>query len=172
MLSRCARAFLPSVRGTVRSVGVRTGGELKDDKFGAAGKIGGAAAEAPAAAVTVFGNNGRKATLAQIPGTAYSTDTTHGVSLAPFLTKTQGSTFGMYHGVISPGGRIGREIHASNTETIYVLEGEGIGFVGHPPQEFAMRSGDVMHVEKNVYHGLANTGTRDMKVIVIGNPDY
>ena len=144
------------------------------DLFGSKGKFGGAAAIIPAATKNsvYHAGLGKKATLSELSGNAYDTDTSNNVTLAPFLTRAQGDSFGLYHGVIAPGGRIGREIHASNTETIYVIDGEGRGFLGEPKNEFNMKAGDIMHVEKNQYHGLANTGKTNMRVIVVGNPDY
>lgn len=65
---------------------------------------------------------------------------------------------------------IGREIHGQNTETIYVIEGSGEGFIND--DTFAMAKGDIMHVEKNQWHGLRNTGSEQMKIIVVGSPDY
>lgn len=103
---------------------------------------------------------GRKGTLADVPRDPLVTETSSGVTLGPVTNNEMGDTFGMYAGVIEPGGRIGKEIHASSTETIIVLEGEGRGLIGDT--QFDMKSGDVMHVEKNTFHGLENVGTSDM----------
>lgn len=93
-----------------------------------------------------------------------------GVFLAGMLGKSRGDVLGVYHGRIAPGCAIAREIHPDTTETIYVLKGSAVGLVGD--REVPLEPGQVMHVEKNVHHGIRNSGTSTLEILVIGNPDF
>jgi len=93
-----------------------------------------------------------------------------GVFLAGILGKARGDAFGLYRGRIVPGSEIAREIHPETSETVIVLEGRGLGIVGD--QEVPLGPGQVLHVDKNVHHGLRNVGDEDLHFIVIGHPDF
>jgi uncharacterized cupin superfamily protein len=93
-----------------------------------------------------------------------------GVWLAGMLGKTQGDAFGLYHGRIEPGCGIAREIHSETSETVYVLKGEAVGLIGDT--EMPLKAGQVMHVAKNVHHGIRNAGTDTLEILVIGHPDF
>jgi len=93
-----------------------------------------------------------------------------GVFLTNVLGKSRGDAFGLYRGRIVPGSEIAREIHPETSETVIVLAGEALGIIGE--QEIPLRAGQVMHVDKNVHHGLRNVGEGDLDFIVIGHPDF
>jgi mannose-6-phosphate isomerase-like protein (cupin superfamily) len=93
-----------------------------------------------------------------------------GVFLAGMLGKERGDAFGLYFGRIEPGREIAREIHPQTSETVYILEGEAIGLCGD--REVPLARGQVMHVEKNVPHGLRNAGKGVLEFLVIGHPDF
>jgi mannose-6-phosphate isomerase-like protein (cupin superfamily) len=93
-----------------------------------------------------------------------------GVFLAGMLGKNRGDGFGLYFGRIAPGSAIAREIHPETTETVYILSGEAIGLVGE--QEVPLSPGEVLHVDRNVPHGLRNVGSGTLEFLVIGHPDF
>jgi mannose-6-phosphate isomerase-like protein (cupin superfamily) len=93
-----------------------------------------------------------------------------GVFLAGTVGKERGNGFGFYVGKMEPGCAIAREIHPETSETVYVLAGEAIGFVGD--HEVPLAAGDVLHVDKNVHHGLRNAGSGVLEFLVIGHPDF
>jgi mannose-6-phosphate isomerase-like protein (cupin superfamily) len=93
-----------------------------------------------------------------------------GVFLAGMLGKERGDAFGLYYGRIEPGAQIAREIHPETSETVYILNGDAIGVVGD--REIPLRPGQVLHVEKNVHHGLKNAGSSVLEFLVIGHPDF
>jgi quercetin dioxygenase-like cupin family protein len=93
-----------------------------------------------------------------------------GVFLTAMLGRARGDAFGLYLGRIEPGCGIEREIHASSTETVYVIAGSAVGMVAG--QEIPLSPGEVLHVEKDTYHGLRNTGSSILEVFIIGCPDF
>lgn len=93
-----------------------------------------------------------------------------GVWLAGMLGKDRGDAFGLYHGRIEPGCAIAREIHSETSETVYVLKGQAMGLIGDV--EMPLHAGQVMHVAKNVHHGIRNVGSDTLEILVIGHPDF
>jgi mannose-6-phosphate isomerase-like protein (cupin superfamily) len=93
-----------------------------------------------------------------------------GVFLAGMLGRSRGDAFGLYHGRIEPGCAIERELHPETSETIYVLRGRAVGLVGE--HEVPLGPGQVLHVDRNVYHGLRNVGDEVLAFLVIGHPDF
>jgi mannose-6-phosphate isomerase-like protein (cupin superfamily) len=93
-----------------------------------------------------------------------------GVFLAGMLTRARGDGFGLYFGRMSPGAEISREIHPQTTETVYIVSGKATGVVGE--REVPLEAGDVLHVDKNVHHGLKNRGDGVLEFLVIGHPDF
>lgn len=93
-----------------------------------------------------------------------------GVFLGGTLTRSRGDAFGFYLGRMEPGAEIAREIHPETTETVYILSGKATGLVGD--QEVALEPGDVLHVDRNVHHGLRNRGDGTLEFLVIGHPDF
>lgn len=94
----------------------------------------------------------------------------HGVFLAQMLGRSRGDAFGFYFGRMKPGCEIAREIHPETTETVYILKGRAIGFVDG--REVPLAAGEVLHVDRNVPHGLRNDGDGELEFLVIGHPDF
>jgi quercetin dioxygenase-like cupin family protein len=93
-----------------------------------------------------------------------------GVFFGRMLSRSRGDDFGLYFGRIQPGCEIAREIHPEATETVFVLSGKGIGILGE--QEIPLAPGEVLHVHRNVPHGIRNAGSETLVILVIGNPDF
>jgi mannose-6-phosphate isomerase-like protein (cupin superfamily) len=93
-----------------------------------------------------------------------------GVFLAGMLGKDRGDGFGFYFGRIEPGAEIAREIHPATSETVYILSGSAVGLCGE--REVPLAPGQVLHVDKNVPHGLRNAGDTTLEFLVIGHPDF
>jgi mannose-6-phosphate isomerase-like protein (cupin superfamily) len=93
-----------------------------------------------------------------------------GVFLAQMLGKPRGDGFGFYKGRMDPGCEISREIHPETSETVYILSGQAVGVVGD--REIPLGPGQVLHVDKNVHHGLRNVGSGELEFLVIGHPDF
>ena len=93
-----------------------------------------------------------------------------GVFFAPMLGRARGDGFGFYQGTIQPGCEIAREIHPETSETVYILSGQALGVV--EGREVPLRPGQVLHVDKNVHHGLRNVGQEPLEFLVIGHPDF
>jgi len=93
-----------------------------------------------------------------------------GVFLAGMLGKARGDGFGLYFGRMEPGCAIAREIHPETSETVYVLSGSAMGLCGD--KEVPLGPGQVLHVDKNVPHGLKNVGSGVLEFLVIGHPDF
>ena len=93
-----------------------------------------------------------------------------GVFLAGMLGKERGDGFGLYRARIQPGSAIATEIHPETSETIYVLSGKAVGQIGD--REVPLSPGQVMHVDKNVPHGIRNAGDELLELIVLGHPDF
>jgi mannose-6-phosphate isomerase-like protein (cupin superfamily) len=93
-----------------------------------------------------------------------------GVYLSGVLGRHRGDAFGFYYGRMEPGCEIAREIHPDTTETVYILAGNAVGVVGD--REVVLEPGHVLHVDKNVHHGLRNVGKTQLEFLVIGNPDF
>ena len=77
---------------------------------------------------------------------------------------------GLYFGRIEPGAEIAREIHPATSETVYILAGRAVGLCGEA--EVPLEPGQVLHVDKNVPHGLRNAGATTLEFLVIGHPDF
>ena len=93
-----------------------------------------------------------------------------GVWLAGMLGRERGDAFGFYYGRMEPGREIAREIHPETSETVYILAGEAVGLVGD--HQVPLTPGQVLHVDKNVHHGLRNVGSTTLEFLVIGHPDF
>ncbi|AUX28500.1 MULTISPECIES: cupin domain-containing protein [Sorangium] len=93
-----------------------------------------------------------------------------GVFFAQLLGKGLGQAFGFYKGRMDPGCEISRELHTETSETIYILSGKALGIVGD--REVPLGPGQMMHVDKNVHHGLRNAGAGPLEFLVIGHPDF
>lgn len=93
-----------------------------------------------------------------------------GVFLGGLLDRAHGNPFGLYIGRIEPGSGIAKEIHPENSETIYVLSGEAVGVLGD--HEIPLGAGQVLHIEKNVSHGIRNAGQRTLELLIIASPPY
>jgi mannose-6-phosphate isomerase-like protein (cupin superfamily) len=107
-------------------------------------------------------------TPAEIQGDEYLPN--KGVFLSNMLGKETGHPFGFYLARIEPGCAIAREVHAETAETIYVLKGQAVGLCGD--REVPLAVGQVLHVEKNVPHGIRNVGSGVLEFLVIGTPDF
>jgi oxalate decarboxylase/phosphoglucose isomerase-like protein (cupin superfamily) len=62
-----------------------------------------------------------------------------------------------------------RHNHPGCEEIIYVMDGEGEQFVELEDGEVItrmVRTGDLIHVPADMYHGTTNTGTRPMRLLV------
>jgi quercetin dioxygenase-like cupin family protein len=93
-----------------------------------------------------------------------------GVFLACMLGRARGDELGLYRGRIEVGCAIAREVHPATSETIFVLAGDAVGLVGE--REVPLRTGQVLHVEPDVPHGIRNVGDRPLEILVIGHPDF
>ena len=93
-----------------------------------------------------------------------------GVFLTGILGKSRGDAFGLYRGRMEGGTAIAREIHPETSETVLILSGNAIGVVG--TTEVPLAAGQVLHVDKNVHHGLRNAGPGPLEFLVIGHPDF
>lgn len=93
-----------------------------------------------------------------------------GVFLAGILGKGRGDAFGLYRGRMEPGCAIAREIHPETSETVYILAGEAVATV--EDESVRLGPGQVIHIDKNVHHGLENVGDGVLEFIVIGHPDF
>lgn len=93
-----------------------------------------------------------------------------GVFLTGTLGAARGDAFGLYYGRMEPGAAIAREIHPETSETVYILSGEAVGLVGDV--EVPLTAGQVLHVDKDVHHGLRNAGDGPLEFLVIGHPDF
>jgi mannose-6-phosphate isomerase-like protein (cupin superfamily) len=107
-------------------------------------------------------------TPAEIAGEEYLPN--KGVFLSAMFGKETGHAFGFYLGRVEPGCGIAREVHSETSETIYVLKGQAVGLCGE--QEVPLSPGQVLHVQKNVPHGIRNVGSSTLEFLVIGNPDF
>ncbi len=87
-----------------------------------------------------------------------------------FLTGILGRARGVYRGRMEPGAAIARELHRETSETVYILSGEAMGLVGD--REVPLSAGQVLHVDKDVHHGLRNVGDSPLEFLVIGHPDF
>lgn len=92
-----------------------------------------------------------------------------GVFLAGIIGKDRAG-FGLYRGTMRVGCEISREIHPETSETVYILSGAAVGVVGDV--EVPLGPGQVLHVDKNVHHGLRNVGDEPLEFLVIGQPDF
>ena len=93
-----------------------------------------------------------------------------GVFHAGLLGAWRGDGLGLYFGRIEPGAAIAREIHPETSETLVILAGNAICLCGDV--EMALSAGQVLHIERNVTHGLRNVGASDVEFLVIGVPDF
>lgn len=107
-------------------------------------------------------------TMSEVPAAEYLPN--KGVFLAGMLGKSRGDAFGLYNGRIEPGCAIERETHPDTSETVCLLSGSAMALVGETEQPLA--AGQVLHVAKNVPHGLRNVGTEPLHFLVIGHPDF
>jgi mannose-6-phosphate isomerase-like protein (cupin superfamily) len=110
---------------------------------------------------------GRVFTPSEIEGNEYLPN--RGVFLSQMFGKPA-EGFGFYLGKMEPGCAIARELHPETSETVYILKGKAMGLVGE--EEVPLAEGQVMHVDKNVHHGLRNVGSSTLEFLVIGHPDF
>ncbi|MDP3274488.1 MAG: cupin domain-containing protein [Deltaproteobacteria bacterium] len=94
----------------------------------------------------------------------------HGVFLTGLLGKSRGDAYGLYRGTIAPSCGIALELHEHTSETVMVISGQAVGLIGD--REIPMGPGQVMHVDKNVWHGIRNSGSESLEILVIGHPDF
>jgi oxalate decarboxylase/phosphoglucose isomerase-like protein (cupin superfamily) len=67
--------------------------------------------------------------------------------------------------IIPPGASIGIHVHADDEEYYYFLSGEGLMTLDG--RTFPVAAGDITAVFPGGSHGLENTGTTDMRIIVV-----
>jgi mannose-6-phosphate isomerase-like protein (cupin superfamily) len=53
---------------------------------------------------------------------------------------------------------------------MYVLSGEAVGLLGE--HEVPLKAGQVLHIDKNVSHGIRNAGTGTLELLIIASPPY
>lgn len=71
--------------------------------------------------------------------------------------------------VIQPGSSVGMHRHTHVSEVFYIISGEGRIRVGS--ESAAIRTGDAIPIEINEVHGIENTGSEPLDVIIIGIAD-
>lgn len=67
--------------------------------------------------------------------------------------------------VIPPGGELGCHEHVGETETYYILSGQGI--YTDNGTELTAEAGDVFFCKDGDSHGLRNTGTEDITFVAV-----
>ena len=67
--------------------------------------------------------------------------------------------------VLPPGSSIGYHQHLGNFEVYYILSGEGI--FQDQEEEKPIQAGEAGLIRPGQYHGLVNTGSRDMVVVAL-----
>ena len=60
--------------------------------------------------------------------------------------------------------------HATHTEYVHILEGEGIMFLGTEEKE--LKAGDLIAIPSNTVHSVEVTSATPMKVISIQTPEF
>lgn len=81
--------------------------------------------------------------------------------------KIDSEYFVQGYSVVYPGGGI--PVHSHETvETYTILSGTGEMYVGN--ETSPLKKGDSIYIDKNVSHGLTNTGTADMHVMYVYAP--
>jgi len=72
----------------------------------------------------------------------------------------------MHDDLLPPGVSIGEHRHEGSEEVYFVTEGHGTLIMDH--REYPVGPGDVSLVKSGHSHGIVNTGTTAMRLIVVG----
>lgn len=71
---------------------------------------------------------------------------------------------------IPPQGEIGEEVHDTNDQVLYLVEGEGKVVLNG--EELPYQKGDLVLVKAGTKHNFVNTGTSDLKIITTYSPPH
>jgi mannose-6-phosphate isomerase-like protein (cupin superfamily) len=74
----------------------------------------------------------------------------------------------IYHVRVKPGGSINKHAHENNNEAHFVISGRGMGKAGNLEVEIC--EGDVLLAEREIQHGIVNTGEDDLFLLCIFYP--
>jgi mannose-6-phosphate isomerase-like protein (cupin superfamily) len=88
------------------------------------------------------------------------------ISFARVLERIRGPLRFIDLSVLAPGTEIGRHAHAEDNEELYIVV-NGHGRMSLDDNEFEVKSGDVILNRPGGSHGLRNTGTEELRIVVI-----
>lgn len=91
-----------------------------------------------------------------------------GVLLKNLLTSADNALASVNVVRVPPGREIGRHVHAAQVETIYVLAGQGLFWLG--AAEVPVRTGRIVAVPMGVEHGLRNPGAEPVELLTVFTP--
>ncbi len=98
--------------------------------------------------------------------------TPHGSEIRPLLDRTNSSIerCSLAEELLPPGAMVGRHHHLETEEVYYILSGTGRMTIGDEIEE--VKSGDAVFIPRGNIHSLENTGTDDMKILLVCGPAY
>jgi len=88
------------------------------------------------------------------------------ISFARVLERANGPLRFIDLSVLAPGADIGCHTHADDNEELYVVVG-GCGLMSLDGEEFEVRPGDVILNRPGGSHGLKNTGSEELRIVVL-----
>jgi mannose-6-phosphate isomerase-like protein (cupin superfamily) len=103
-------------------------------------------------------------------GSSFARVRAHGaeteISFARVLERGAGNLRFIDLSVLAPGADIGRHTHAHDNEELYVVVA-GKGLMSLDGEEFEVAPGDVVVNRPGGTHALVNTGSEDLRIVVI-----
>lgn len=99
-------------------------------------------------------------------------NTPHGSEIRPLIDRTTApiTQCSLAEETLPPGKSVTPHHHAVLEEIYYILSGSGVMTIGDESQ--AVSAGDAIYIPKNNVHTLTNTGTEDMKILLVCGPAF
>lgn len=99
-------------------------------------------------------------------------NTPHGSEIRPLVDRTNSNIelCSLAEEILPVGKEVRRHHHLQTEEIYYILEGEGLMTVGDETRN--VKAGDAIFIPRTNTHTLKNTGSEDMKLLLICGPAY
>lgn len=91
-----------------------------------------------------------------------------GVQMKKLLTPADNELANVSQVRVPPGSEVGRHVHATQVETVYILKGQGLLTIGD--RSTAMTPGSLVAIPSGCEHSLSNSGSEPIELIAFFTP--
>jgi quercetin dioxygenase-like cupin family protein len=91
-----------------------------------------------------------------------------GIQMKALLTKADNALANVSMVHVPPGSEVGRHMHATQVETVYLLSGQAVLTIG--ATELALTAGCIVAIPAGAEHALRNVGTEPIELLAFFTP--